>query len=105
MVRHIGVFTPEGLTELMRMESPRSTHSLATALVNMIAAALLAEYALAPAAALMPEAEETFTMLPLRLVCRMATIACLVPRKTPSRLTARTRRQSSSFVSVTGAAN
>src|SRR5262245_43467672 len=105
MVRHIGVFTPEGQIELMRIASPRSRHSLAAAFVIMQTAALLAEYALAPADALIPDAEETLTMLPPRPACRIACIACFVPRKTPSRLIAMTRRQSSRLVSVTSAPN
>src|SRR5689334_22077677 len=101
MVFHIAVFTPAGATAFTRIGSLRVRHSFAAARVNIPTAALLAEYALAPADGRMPDADDTLTMLPPRDV--IARIACLVPRKRPSRLTAKTRRQSASAISATGA--
>src|SRR5262245_57040198 len=97
----IGVFTPPGATAFTRTPLPSWAHSNATAVVSMMTAALLAQYAAAAGAALMPEADATLTMLPPpdRLMDRTP---ARVPRNTPSRLTARTRRQSASVVSVTG---
>src|SRR5262245_43781847 len=99
---HMGVFTPPGHTALTRMGSPASMHSLAAARVNMHTAALLVAYALDPAGGRIPDAEETFTILPP--FARMARIAYFVPRKTPSRLTAITRRHSASVMSGRGQA-
>jgi hypothetical protein len=67
-------------------------------------AAFAAPYALAPANGLIPETEATLTMLPPWPAC-MARMQYFVPRNTPSRFTASTRRHSSSDVSATGLPN
>ena len=56
---------------------------MATVRVNIPTAALLVEYALAPAEGRMPDADDTLTMQPQRGV--MPRIACFGPKKMPSR--------------------
>src|SRR5262249_36863593 len=104
IVFQIGVLTPVGETALTRMLSPARRHSRPAAFENWMTAALLAQYALADGKDLTPETDATLTILPPRPWRRIARMACLVPRKTPSRLTARTRRQSSRLISGTGQA-
>src|SRR5215218_5070832 len=96
---HIGVRTAPGCTELTRMASV--AHSSATALVNRRTPPLLAQYALERGDPVRPAAEDTLTIEPPSPCCLMARTPCLVPRKTPSRLTAISARQSASVVSVT----
>src|SRR5262249_54844848 len=93
VVVHIGVRTPAGWTVFTRILS--LAHSTATERANKRSPALLAAYALAPGAALMPEADDTSTMLPPFPAPRMARTACFVPRYAPSRLMAITRRHTS----------
>src|SRR5205807_9513750 len=76
-------------------------HSNATALVKRRTPPLLAQYADAVGLAAIPEAEDIFTMRPPPVFC-IAETAYLVPRKTPSRLTAMMWRHSLSDMSVTG---
>src|SRR5262245_24945389 len=101
MLDHMGVLTPPGQTVLTRTATPWSRNSLAAVLASMHSPALLAEYAAAPPAALMPDADDTWTILPP--AARIARIACLVPRNAPSRLIAMTRRQSARAISASGA--
>jgi hypothetical protein len=56
---------------------------LATVRVNIPTAAVLVEYALAPAEGRMPDADDTLTMQPQRGV--MPRIASFGPKKMPSR--------------------